>query len=103
MKKIPAHTNILFVLALMPVAVFVVFLIIGIIYGDIEEVIKGIFMIVPVIFCLKRGINPDILYGIAFFVLAFQTVAIVNYVKTRKKVREYNENLPDNEDDENIL
>ncbi|MDE6780343.1 MAG: hypothetical protein K2J40_02645 [Ruminococcus sp.] len=97
MKKIPAYTNILFVLALMPAVVFVVFLIIGIIYGDIEEVIGGIFLIVPVIFSLKRGINPDILYVIRFFVLAFQIVAIGNFIRVRKKVREYNENNTDEE------
>ncbi len=97
MKKIPAHTNILFVLALMPMVVFVIFLIIGIIYGDIEEVMGSIFMVVPVIFCLKRGISLNILYVIALFVLVFQIVAIGNFIRVRKKVHEYNEN---NEDDE---
>ncbi len=97
MKKIPAYTNILFVLALMPAVVFVVFLIIGIIYGDIEEVIGLFFLSVPVLFCLKRGINPDILYVIRFFVLAFQIVAIGNFIRVRKKVREYNENNTDEE------
>lgn len=98
MKKITAHTNILFVLALMPVVVFVVFLIIGIIYGDIEEVIKGIFMIVPVIFFLKRGMNPDILYGIAFFVLVFQILAIGNFIRVRKKVRTHSMESTDNDE-----
>lgn len=98
MKKIPAHTTLLFVIALMPAVVFVVFLIIGIIYGDIEEVIGGVFLLVPVIFFLKRGINPDILYVIWFFVLAFQIVAIGNFIRVRKKVHKYNESQPDNEE-----
>ena len=89
MKKIPAYINILFVLALIPAIVFVVLLIIGIIYGDI-----GIFLI----FCLKWGINPDILYVIRFFVLAFQILAIGNFIRVRKKVREYKESHPDNEE-----
>ena len=97
MKKIPSHTAILFVLALIPAVVFVVLLIIGIIYGDIEEVIKGIYLIVPVIFCLKRGINPDILYGIAFFVFIFQILAVGNFIRVRKKVREYNKSHKDEE------
>ena len=36
MKKIPLHTTIFFIIALIPVVVFVVLLIIGIIYGDIK-------------------------------------------------------------------
>ena len=95
MKKIPAYINILFVLALIPAVVFVVLLIIGIIYGDIEEVIGLFFLSVPVLFCLKCGINPDILY---VFVLAFQIVAIGNFIRVRKKVREYKESHPDNEE-----
>ncbi len=97
MKKIPLHTTIFFIIALIPVVVFVVLLIIGIIYGDIEEVIGGIFLIVPVIFCLKWGINPDILYVIRFFILAFQIVAIGNFIRVCKKVREYKENNTDKE------
>lgn len=98
MKKIPAYINILFVLALIPAVVFVVLLIIGIIYGDIEEVIGLFFLSVPVLFCLKRGINLDILYVIRFFVLAFQILAIGNFIRVRKKVREYKESHPDNEE-----
>lgn len=97
MKKIPLHTIMFFVIALIPAVVFVVFLIIGIIYGDIEEVIGGIFLIVPVIFSLKRGINPDILYVIRFFVLAFQILAIGNFIRVCKKVHKYNENNTDEE------
>ncbi|MDE6666254.1 MAG: hypothetical protein K2K14_08745 [Ruminococcus sp.] len=97
MKKIPLHTIIFFYLSLVPVIVFVIFFIIGIIYGDVEEVIGGIFMIVPVIFFLKWGINPDIFYVIAFFVLIFQIVAIGNFIRVRKKVREYKENHEDDE------
>lgn len=103
MKKIPFKTTIFLVIALIPVVVFVVLLIMGIIYGDIEEVIGGIFLIVPVIFCLKRGINPDILYVIGFLVLFFQVVAIGNFICVRKKVHKYKENQPDNENYENIL
>ncbi|MCM1313990.1 MAG: hypothetical protein NC205_00045 [Prevotella sp.] len=103
MKKIPAHTTLLFVLALMPAVVFVVFLIIGIIYGDIEEVIGGFFLIVPVIFCFKRGINPDILSIPAFIIPVLQIVTVINYIIARKKVREYKESQPDNEDYESIL
>ncbi|MDE6092133.1 MAG: hypothetical protein K2G14_03460, partial [Ruminococcus sp.] len=88
---------IFFYLSLVPVIVSVIFFIIGIIYGDVEEVMGGIFMIVPAIFFLKRGINPDILYVIAFFVLVFQIVAIGNFIRVRKKVREYKENHEDDE------
>lgn len=93
MKKIPAYINILFVLALIPAVVFVFFLIIGIIYGDI-----GIFLIFLIILCLKCGINLDILYVIAFLVLVFQIVAIGNFIRVRKKVRKYKESQPDNEE-----
>lgn len=92
MKKIPLHTIIFFYLALILVIVFVIFLIIGIVYGDVEEVIGGIFLIVPVIVCLKQGINLDILYVLAHVVFVLQIVAVVNYVNARKKVREYKEN-----------
>ncbi|MDE6539934.1 MAG: hypothetical protein K2K66_07070 [Ruminococcus sp.] len=103
MKKVPFKTTMFFVIALIPVVVFVVLLIIGIIYGDIKEVIGGFFLIVPVIFCLKREINPDIIYVIAFLVLVFQILAVGNFIRVRKKVREYTENLPYNDDYESIL
>ncbi|MDE5558093.1 MAG: hypothetical protein K2J32_10470 [Ruminococcus sp.] len=98
MKKVPFKTTMFFVIALIPVVVFVVLLIIGIIYGDI-----GIFLIFLVILCLKRGINPDIIYVIAFLILVFQILAVGNFIRVRKKVREYTENLPDNDDYESIL
>ncbi|MDE5770067.1 MAG: hypothetical protein K2I06_00345 [Ruminococcus sp.] len=97
MKKVPSHTNLLFVLALMPMIVFVIFFIIGIIYGDVEEVMYSIFMVVPVIFCLKRGISLNILYVIAFFVLVFQILSVVNFIRVCKKVRKYKESHEDNE------
>ena len=37
MKKIPLHTTIFFVIALIPIMVFVIFLILGMLYGDVEE------------------------------------------------------------------
>lgn len=97
MKKVPSHATLLFVLALMPMIVFVIFLIIGIILGDVEEVMYSIFMVVPVIFFLKRGISLNILYVIAFFVLVFQILAVVNFIRVCKKVRKYKESHEDNE------
>lgn len=98
MKKIPLHTIIFFYIALIPVIVFVIFLIIGIVYGDVEEVIGGIFMIVPVIACLKQGINPDILLALAFIVMFLQILAIVNFINVHKKVHEHKETQTDNND-----
>lgn len=102
MKKIPLHTIVFFYLALIPVIVFVIFLIIGIVYGDVEEVIGGIFLLVPVIDCLKWGIKPDILLALAFIVIFLQIVAIVNFIHARKKVREYKKNNTDDEDYQGI-
>ncbi|MCM1505889.1 MAG: hypothetical protein NC177_01960 [Ruminococcus flavefaciens] len=90
MKKIPLHTSILFVLALIPAVVFGFLMIIAVIYGDIEEVIGSCFILVPVIICFIHGINLNILYIVAFLVVVFQIMAVVNFI--RKKVREYNEN-----------
>lgn len=98
MKKIPLHTTMFLVIALIPAVVFVVLLIIGIIYGDI-----GIFLIFLVILCLKSGINLDILYVIAFLVLVFQILAIGNFIRVCKKVRKYKKSLPDNDNYESIL
>lgn len=95
MNKIPLHTSILFVLALIPAVVFVVLLIIAVIYGDINGLLFCTFF--------EFRCNPAGSLFIALIVMFLQTEGIINYINTYKKVREYNESHIDNENYESIL
>ncbi len=95
MKKIPLHTTIFFIIALIPVVVFVVLFIIAIIYSDIKGLLFCIFF--------EYRNNPAGCLFIILVVLFLQTKGIVNYINTHKKVREYKESHPDNDDYESIL
>ena len=70
MKKIPAHTTLLFVLALMPAVVFVVLLIIAIIYSDIKGLLFCIFF--------EYRDNPAGCLFLILIVLFLQRAGIVN-------------------------
>lgn len=93
MKKVPLHTKIFFVLALIPAVVFAVLLIIGVITGYLE----GIIWLILFVLCVGLEISVGVLVVLALGVLVFQIVAVVNFIRIRKKVREYNENHTDKE------
>ena len=95
MKKIPLHTIIFFVLALIPAVVFAVLLIIAVIYGDVKGLLFCVFF--------EFRCNPAGSLFFALIVLFLQTAGIINYINSYKKVCEYKENHTDDEDYESIL
>lgn len=93
MKKVPLHTIIFFVLALIPAVMFAILLIIGVITGYLE----GIIWLILFVLCEILEISVGVLVVLALGLLVFQIVAVVNFIRIRKKVREYNENHTDEE------
>lgn len=86
MKKIPLHTIILFVLALIPA---VIFLLLCVFYGDIYEIFGALIWVI-----VDGG---WVLLPVVVGVVGFQVSAIVNYVDAYRQVKSwsyhrYNEN-----------
>ncbi len=77
--------------------VFVIFLISGILYGDVEEGLFALFCFIPWSICFNLNISPVVSIILQIVVFVLQIIAFVNYVNARKKVREYKENHTDDE------